>query len=102
MTIHTVVAGLLAFFSTFTLYALNLIAQEIEQPFGEDDNDLNCPNAQDRLNESLALLLEDACLDGITYTPQGRPSQTMKGIGTKPLSQALPCNVQRKSKWAGG
>lgn len=49
---------LFAFISVFALWALNLIAQEIEQPFGDDPNDLGCAEQQRLFNHSCLLLLQ--------------------------------------------
>merc|ERR1712216_116234 len=51
--------ALFSFISVFCLCALNLIAQEIENPFGDDENDLRCDKAQLDFNESLLLCLSE-------------------------------------------
>merc|ERR1719161_185519 len=55
--INCVWCFIFAFLSVFTFCALNLIAQEIENPFGDDANDLHCDQAQANMNEALLLLL---------------------------------------------
>merc|ERR1719316_356915 len=55
--IDYVLSFVFAFISVFSLCALNLIAQEIENPFGDDENDLRCDEAQCHMNEALLLLL---------------------------------------------
>merc|ERR1719409_2395754 len=55
--IDYVLSFVFAFVSVFSLCALNLIAQEIENPFGDDANDLRCDEAQCNMNDALLTLL---------------------------------------------
>merc|ERR1711879_135767 len=50
-------AGFLAFMTTFFMWSINYVAQEIEDPFGGDDNDLPLHAMQSSFNDSLATLL---------------------------------------------
>lgn len=57
----------------FTLWTLNLIAVELENPFGTDPNDIDGTSMQDSMNNSLRLLMEierlpvpTVCCDGVT------------------------------------
>jgi hypothetical protein len=52
-------AGLFTFLSTSCLLGLEMISAELDQPFGDDANDLPCAVFQDELNHSLMLLVED-------------------------------------------
>eukprot|EP00927_Polykrikos_kofoidii_P018954 TRINITY_DN1881_c1_g2_i1.p1 TRINITY_DN1881_c1_g2~~TRINITY_DN1881_c1_g2_i1.p1 ORF type:complete len:473 (+),score=77.25 TRINITY_DN1881_c1_g2_i1:2-1420(+) len=46
------------FLVVLVFWAINYVAEEIEQPFGDDDNDLPIPEMLRELNMSLRLLLE--------------------------------------------
>mmetsp|Transcript_23361 Transcript_23361/g.53869 ORF Transcript_23361/g.53869 Transcript_23361/m.53869 type:complete len:645 (+) Transcript_23361:102-2036(+) len=50
-------AGIFAFVQVFILWALNFIATEIENPFGQDPNDISGCQMQDEMNKQLLLLL---------------------------------------------
>lgn len=50
-------AGIFTFIQVFTLWSLNFITLEIENPFGSDDNDLDARQMQMDMNEHLLLLL---------------------------------------------
>lgn len=58
-TNHLVSCSLLAFMSMVCLTSLELISSELENPFGTDSNDLPVLTFQDKLNESLALILRE-------------------------------------------
>eukprot|EP00747_Dinoflagellata_sp_TGD_P168843 gnl/TRDRNA2_/TRDRNA2_196190_c0_seq1.p1 gnl/TRDRNA2_/TRDRNA2_196190_c0~~gnl/TRDRNA2_/TRDRNA2_196190_c0_seq1.p1 ORF type:complete len:404 (+),score=79.91 gnl/TRDRNA2_/TRDRNA2_196190_c0_seq1:124-1212(+) len=45
------------FIQVFILWSLNAIAKEIENPFGDDDNDIELARQQEEFNERLLLLL---------------------------------------------
>eukprot|EP00929_Paragymnodinium_shiwhaense_P049409 TRINITY_DN2491_c2_g1_i1.p1 TRINITY_DN2491_c2_g1~~TRINITY_DN2491_c2_g1_i1.p1 ORF type:complete len:597 (+),score=120.29 TRINITY_DN2491_c2_g1_i1:163-1953(+) len=45
--------------SVFGLFALNFIAVELENPFGDDDNDLPLEHFQHEMNSCLMMLLQD-------------------------------------------
>merc|ERR1712217_367731 len=51
-------AGVFVLIQVFILWSLNLIAEEIENPFGHDDNDLNGQDMQKEMNRHLLLLLQ--------------------------------------------
>lgn len=55
---HWAWSGLFTFVAVFTQWAINLIASEIEQPFGDDLNDFDLWEIQDEMNSSLLLLME--------------------------------------------
>jgi len=50
--------GLCSFLSCFALWSVNYIASEIEQPFGDDPNDLPMHEMQSYMNRTLLMLLE--------------------------------------------
>jgi len=51
-------AGLISFIVVFSFWSINYIAVELEQPFGDDPNDLPLHDMQEDLNKSLAQLLK--------------------------------------------
>jgi len=51
-------AGILSFIVTFSFWSINYIAVELEQPFGDDPNDLPLHEMQADLNRSLVGLLD--------------------------------------------
>lgn len=51
-------AALFCFIQVFTLWTLNLIAVELENPFGSDANDIDGYYMQSRFNNSLRLLVK--------------------------------------------
>jgi len=50
--------GILAFVQVFFLWSLNTIATELENPFGDDVNDLPAEEMQKEMNRRLLLLIE--------------------------------------------
>lgn len=54
---HPFWAGLLTFLQVFTIQAMDYIALEIEDPFGQDVNDLDGYEMQRQMNNHLVLLL---------------------------------------------
>jgi len=54
----TTFAVLITLVTTASFWALNYIAQELEQPFGEDKNDLPMAEMQNEMNRSLSILLQ--------------------------------------------
>eukprot|EP00929_Paragymnodinium_shiwhaense_P065586 TRINITY_DN32861_c0_g1_i1.p1 TRINITY_DN32861_c0_g1~~TRINITY_DN32861_c0_g1_i1.p1 ORF type:complete len:758 (+),score=146.02 TRINITY_DN32861_c0_g1_i1:203-2476(+) len=53
------VTGFVCFVSMFGMVGLNLIASELEQPFGEDENDLPLRHFQTEMNRSLLMFVHD-------------------------------------------
>merc|ERR1719433_411846 len=51
-------AAILAFMQVFFYWSLNLIAVELENPFGKDANDVNASELQEAMNRALVLLLD--------------------------------------------
>lgn len=54
---HVAAVGIFSFASTCSLVVLTLTAQEIELPFGDDPNDLDCGASQRAVNRDLLILL---------------------------------------------
>merc|ERR1719265_215299 len=78
LQVHYILCFIFAFISVIVLCSLNLIAQEIENPFGDDENDLRCDEAQMNMNQALLLLLTDtaAALPSFSATqPQAKTGQ---------------------------
>lgn len=55
---HWVWASIFTFVAICMQWGINLIAAEIEQPFGDDDNDFDLSEAQTDFNDSLLLLVD--------------------------------------------
>jgi len=51
-------AAIFTFVQVFILWSLNLIAIQIDNPFGHDANDINADEMQDEINRHLQMLLE--------------------------------------------
>jgi len=51
-------AAIFTFVQVFILWSLNLIAIQIDNPFGHDSNDINAGEMQDEINRHLQMLLE--------------------------------------------
>jgi len=91
--INCVWCFIFAFVSVFSLCALNLIAQEIENPFGDDANDLHCDQAQAQMNEALLLLMTAAADSVPNFNMKAeadRPKPDFKSRKTRRLSHFLP------------
>lgn len=58
-TAHPAAAFVLTFIGVMCLVCLELIARQLENPFGEDPNDLPIADFQHQINESLMLMLTD-------------------------------------------
>jgi len=62
-TNDAVVAGLFSFVHVFTLWTLHAITRELENPFGQDADDLDIQSMQQEMNAKLLLLVNrDAAL----------------------------------------
>merc|ERR1719382_376822 len=64
---HIVWAPCLVFFPVFGCHALNFISMELEDPFGDDPNDLPLAHFQTEMNSCLLMLLHPGA-DIITGT----------------------------------
>jgi len=54
-------AAFLTFIAIVCLTCLELIADQLDNPFGDDDNDLPCHDFQNDINDTLKLLLTPEC-----------------------------------------
>merc|ERR1719195_1416188 len=52
-------AGILSFIVVFSFWGITYIAIELEQPYGDDANDLPLHRMQESMNESLHILVKD-------------------------------------------
>mmetsp|Transcript_14740 Transcript_14740/g.46368 ORF Transcript_14740/g.46368 Transcript_14740/m.46368 type:complete len:559 (-) Transcript_14740:119-1795(-) len=59
--------GLATFVPVFGLLCMNYAAEQLEMPFGEDDNDLPLMHFQEEMNTSLLMLIHD-CSDHVART----------------------------------
>merc|ERR1712137_10408 len=68
-----------AFVSTLCLWSMTYVAQELEQPYGDDPNDLPLYAMQTSLNDSLVTLLHHEVQQppGLTFDPD-KPSLECK------------------------
>mmetsp|Transcript_50149 Transcript_50149/g.126410 ORF Transcript_50149/g.126410 Transcript_50149/m.126410 type:complete len:604 (-) Transcript_50149:66-1877(-) len=62
-------ACLMTFITVLAFWCLNYIAAEIEQPFGEDHNDLPIPEMLKDMNKSLRMLLRPETQNYPSWTP---------------------------------
>mmetsp|Transcript_65256 Transcript_65256/g.169542 ORF Transcript_65256/g.169542 Transcript_65256/m.169542 type:complete len:607 (+) Transcript_65256:98-1918(+) len=56
---NPIMCPMVTFMVLFGIHALNFIAIELENPFGEDDNDLPLAHFQEEMNSCLLMLLHD-------------------------------------------
>lgn len=80
------IAGVLCFFVTFSFWCLIYIALEIDQPFGEDANDLPLREMQRDFNQSMLNLMHPLAQKVPTITVHDRDS--MRAIASS--DSALP------------
>lgn len=98
---HFATVAVFAFISTCFLFVLTLIAQEIELPFGDDANDLDCAAVQRDLNKSLMLLLTSDARCKLNYTtPLTIPGQSSLDI-VKSSTCLTPVQTFKKSNFIG-
>jgi len=77
-------AALITFVPVFGMFSINEVANELEMPFGEDDNDLNLHKFQEEMNGSLLMLIHhNADILPHTTTDAIRDWSLLKH-GTKP------------------
>jgi len=80
-TNHPASCGILTFVAVVCLASLELIAEQLENPFGEDPNDLPVETFQDGLNESLAMTVCDDALDAPEYDFKAADAPVQNGEG---------------------
>lgn len=74
LTSNPVLAGTYAAIGVFLVWALTFISTEIEQPFGDDLNDLPVRELQNMINANLLLLLREET-QTVPYIPAGNEQQ---------------------------
>mmetsp|Transcript_84312 Transcript_84312/g.132824 ORF Transcript_84312/g.132824 Transcript_84312/m.132824 type:complete len:370 (+) Transcript_84312:61-1170(+) len=97
-TEHPASAGVLTFVAIECLVSLELIASELENPFGEDPNDLPIEEFQNVLNESLMLMISPDAFDFPTFTFDISERRGANAVG--PLMKAneiIEASIPRKS-----
>lgn len=80
-----------SFTQVFVLYAINSIAGELENPFGDDENDLCFVDMQKRMNSNLVLLLSDQA----TVSPTLSSKANVTNLGN-----CLAYDQKKDSKYA--
>merc|ERR1712176_1711499 len=71
---HWIVAFALTFLGNACFIALEFISNELDQPFGDDPNDLPCMKFQEDLNDSLMLLVAPLVQEAPGLTTQAQRS----------------------------
>merc|ERR1712025_570731 len=61
-------SGLMAFIVVGSYWSINFIAVELEQPFGDDDNDLPLKEMQEDMNNSLCALMKEQAQEVPAFT----------------------------------
>lgn len=76
-----VIAPIFTFVPIFGMFSLNFIGVELENPFGNDDNDLPLDHFQTEMNKCLLMLLEDNAdlIAGVSKTRCIRQFSALKG-----------------------
>jgi len=82
-------AFVFTFVLVFTYWALFLIAEELENPFGEDDGDLDLWDMQRHLNSRFRMLLAPSTLQA------GRLKLNTASVTTSPVSPPMPVTSER-------
>merc|ERR1712137_583005 len=78
-------AASLTFVLNFSFWSINYIAGELEQPFGDDPNDLPMAELQSNFNSSLCVLFDEQAVQ----PPAFEFENSMLGRSKQRLSQAL-------------
>lgn len=97
---HALVVFLFTFAPVFCFFCLNFIAIEIEQPFGEDVNDLPIADLQIEMNEGLLLLLHPRTLRLPDLSPQAVLTlNTLRNDRTTKASLNKADSIRRADKY---
>lgn len=97
----------LTYFCTSCMWTLNMTAGELEQPFGDDENDLPLNELQLKLNRSLLVLLDDRVQRvpslkavNVRSAPPRRNfgQEIRKGASSENLEMVM-CNRDSASSW---
>merc|ERR1712060_363633 len=73
-------AALFGFLNVFTLWALNLIAVELENPFGTDPNDIDAHTMQQVMNHHLRLLVSEPASRGACVKQSREPGVMLRSV----------------------
>jgi len=95
-------AGVAAFFTVFLISCLNLIASEIEIPFGDDPNDLPLGEMQDIMNVNLKTLLNTLVNTVPDFSINATTDQNRLVIWSKNFEPVHPDLEARKIKHKTG
>jgi predicted membrane chloride channel (bestrophin family) len=76
-TSQPIMAFAFTFLSTACFLSLEMIAAELENPFGDDDNDLPCAMFQEDINDGLVLLLAPSIEAQFELGPKIRTHQAL-------------------------
>eukprot|EP00746_Dinoflagellata_sp_MGD_P005946 gnl/MRDRNA2_/MRDRNA2_111537_c0_seq1.p1 gnl/MRDRNA2_/MRDRNA2_111537_c0~~gnl/MRDRNA2_/MRDRNA2_111537_c0_seq1.p1 ORF type:complete len:620 (-),score=93.02 gnl/MRDRNA2_/MRDRNA2_111537_c0_seq1:103-1896(-) len=100
LKMHAFWTAVFTYVSIFGLWAINLIASTIEQPFGDDENNFELGELQWEFNNSL-LLLVDPKLENMPYTScADKPSLKWGANPEARLSKNSVSSQKRKSSFA--
>merc|ERR1712187_344987 len=66
---NAVVAALLSFIVILCFVSIEMISSELENPLGDDENDLPCHSWQKELNETLLSMLHPSANDDFELAP---------------------------------
>lgn len=91
---HWTYSFIWTFVPVLSFWGINMIAAEIEQPFGDDVNDLPTHELQKELNSTLILLLEEQ----LGRVPTLKPNAEMD---PRKLREKY-CEMPEPSQWQGG
>mmetsp|Transcript_33271 Transcript_33271/g.77797 ORF Transcript_33271/g.77797 Transcript_33271/m.77797 type:complete len:722 (+) Transcript_33271:98-2263(+) len=81
-------AFIFAFLQVFILWSLNIIAIEIENPFGLDANDIDAEQMQDQLNHNLCLLIHPSAMRTPGLNAPASDMAPLGGMGLSPSAKA--------------
>lgn len=97
---HPIWMATITFFSVFTFWSINLIATELENPFGDDINDLPLDDMQKEFNHSLLGLLDPRSAHiphctSLKSMQKNSKDQTTRNFGDWSKSETLGRNTAR-------
>jgi predicted membrane chloride channel (bestrophin family) len=91
-------APIFTFVPLFVMFSINFIGVELENPFGQDDNDLPLEHFQDEMNKCLMMLLHDSA-DLIAGVSESRCKMD---YGTLSKSMSMNSHLVRSSSMSQG
>jgi len=93
-------AAMVAFVPVFGMFSVNEVANELEMPFGEDDNDLDLHRFQEEMNKSLLMLIHGNADLMPHLTAEAVRDWSMLNVATVPydlnqiISRDLRCGLE--------